>query len=55
MQTWGPGSVGDRRHGRTDTDRAGGLMILRAELEQHQTPSKDVGTEAPVLRAVLKG
>jgi hypothetical protein len=30
------------------------LMILRAELEQHQTRSKDVDTEAPVLCAVPK-
>jgi hypothetical protein len=30
------------------------LMILRAELEQYQTRSKDVGREAPVLCAVLK-
>jgi hypothetical protein len=30
------------------------LMILRAELEQHQTRSKDVGTDAPILCAVLK-
>jgi hypothetical protein len=29
------------------------LMILRAELEQHHTRSKDVATEAPVLCAVL--
>src|SRR5260370_2784485 len=30
------------------------LMILRSELDQHQTQSKDVATEAPVLCAVLK-
>jgi hypothetical protein len=30
------------------------LMILRAELAQYQTRSKDVATEAPVLCAVLK-